>query len=179
MKTLRSRHAAILAAFAVAAGLVTGAHAQRNDGPLETRLEARRVVLAGGRESLVDAANAKPGDVIEYRATYRNSGKAALANLEATVPIPANTEFVEGSARPAGARASTDGVAFSAMPLKRKARTAAGVEVEQTVPLSEYRALRWYPGTLAGEVEVTFTARVRVVDNQPAAPPSTQGRGGG
>jgi len=174
---MRNKFLAQMAAFLLVAFAAPAALAQKAPEPLQSQLEARKVVVTAGRESLVDAANAKPGDVIEYRATYRNTGKVALGNLEATLPIPANTEFIEGSARPATARASTDGVAFSAMPLKRKVRTAAGVEVEQPVPLAEYRALRWYPGALAGEATVTFTARVKVSDDR--SPPPAPAKGGG
>jgi uncharacterized repeat protein (TIGR01451 family) len=148
--------------FALAAA--TG-HAQDSaKGAIDTRLEARKVVRsAAGSETLVPADHVKPGDVIEYAATYRNTTREPVKNLVATLPIPAHTEWVAGSARPANAKASPDARAFDAIPLKRRAMKD-GRPVEETIPYREYRALRWYPGELAGEASVTFVARVRVVE---------------
>jgi len=138
-------------------------YAQQN-GPIETRLEARTVVRAAdGKESFAPATAAKPGDVIEYAATYRNLSRQPVRNLEATLPIPSNTEFVPGSAKPAAAKASLDSRTWGDMPLKRKV-LRDGREVEEQVPFREYRYLRWYPGELGGEKSMTFTARVRVVE---------------
>lgn len=156
----------ILAALAGAALLALAplASAQQKAAvqPLETKIEQRKVARAAdGAETLVSADAVKPGDVIEYTVTYRNTGKAALSKLEATLPIPAETEFVPGSARPANAKASTDGRTFGDLPLKRTVKRN-GVDVEETVPVSQYRFLRWYPGELAGDKSLTYTARVRV-----------------
>jgi uncharacterized repeat protein (TIGR01451 family) len=138
-------------------------HAQQ-PGPIETTLEARKVIRAAdGKESFAAATAAKPGDVIEYVATYRNVTRRPVRNLEATLPIPGNTEFVPGSPNPAAAKASVDSRSWADMPLKRKAMRD-GREIEETVPLRDYRYLRWYPGELEGEKAMTFTARVRVVE---------------
>lgn len=138
-------------------------HAQQN-GPIETRLEARKVMRAAdGQETFAPATAAKPGDVIEYAATYRNVSRQPVRNLEATLPIPGNTEFVPGSARPASAKASVDSRSWGDMPLQRKVRRD-GREVDEQVPFREYRYLRWFPGELGGEKSMTFTARVRVVE---------------
>lgn len=166
--------------FAVAALATTvfvhaaPAAAQQSD-PIETRLEARKVVAAAdGKESFAAAEAARPGDVIEYTATYRNVGKQPVRNLEATLPIPANTELVAASAVPAATRASTDARNFDAFPLKRKVKRA-GVDVEEPLPLSEYRALRWTAGDLAPGRSVSFRARVRVIDDAPATGPPGKG----
>lgn len=171
---MKNRHAqAALAALVLACAGLAGAQ-QAN--PIESRLEARKVVVAAdGKESFVAADAAKPGDVIEYAATYRNTATQAVRNLEATLPIPANTELVSGSSTPAGAKASVDARSFEPVPLKRKVRRGAA-EVEETVPLGEYRSLRWYPGELAPGRSITFKARVRVLDDRPATgPPATKG----
>lgn len=132
--------------------------------PLVTQIEARKVVRAAdGRESFAPADTARPGDVIEYVATYRNNGKQPISALEATLPIPANTEFVAGSARPVNARASLDGRAFAELPLKHSVKRDGG-EVVEEAPLRDYRQLRWYPGVLVGEQALVFSARVRVIE---------------
>lgn len=159
--------AAVMAATVVHAA---PAAAQPSD-PIETRLEARKVVAAAdGKEGFAAADAARPGDVIEYTATYRNVGKQAVRNLEATLPIPANTELVAASAVPAATRASSDARTFDSFPLKRKVKRA-GVEVEEALPLSEYRALRWSAGDLAPGRSVSFRARVRVIEGEPATGP--------
>jgi len=143
--------------------------------PVETRLEARKVVRdAEGREGFVAAEGVKPGETIEYVATYRNTGKQPVSGLAATLPIPVSTEYVAGTARPANAMASVDGATFSAPPLKRRV-VRDGKSVEEEIPAREYRYLRWFPGELGGDKSLSFTARVRVVDAE--APPSTQKAG--
>jgi len=150
-----------------AAALVLAAaplHAQQQTGPLEVRLESRKVVAAAdGKETFAPATTARPGDVIEYVATYRNTSRQPIRGLEATVPVPGNTEFVVGSTRPAPAKASVDSRTWGDIPLKRKV-IRDGREVEEQVPVREYRYLRWFPGELGAEKSMTFTARVRVVE---------------
>ena len=159
MKVLAALAGAVLLAVAPLA-----AAQQKAAQPLETKIEQRKVARAAdGAETLAPAEAVKPGDVIEYTVTYRNTGKAPLSKLEATLPIPAETEFVPCSARPANAKASTDGRTFADLPLKRTVKRN-GVDVEEPVPAREYRFLRWYPGELAGDQALTYTARVRVTE---------------
>jgi len=155
----------VLAAAAILLVAALPAHAQpKASEPVKTTLEARKVVLAAdGRESFAPADFARPGDVIEYAATYRNTTREAVRNLEATLPIPVHTEFVAGSARPAAVRASLDAREFAAPPLKRTA-VADGRETIEIVPYREYRFLRWQPVHLGPEASMTFTARVRVLE---------------
>ncbi len=136
----------------IAASAAPALAQSRPDGPVRTRLEAHKVVrAAAGSEALVPADNVKPGDVIEYVVTYRNTGAEAVHDLEATLPIPEATEFIVGSTRPAGAKASWDGA------------TDGRAVVEMVAPRA-YRFLRWYPGDLAAGQSVTFTARVKVIE---------------
>lgn len=108
------------------------------------------------------ATQAKPNDVIEYRATYTNNTDKTIKGLQATLPIPPDTQFLAKSS-PAQAQASTDGVNFAAMPLKRK---VGGQTVN--VPLQEYRALRWTIAELPAGKSVVVTAQTRV-SSAPAA----------
>ncbi|HYM82232.1 MAG TPA: hypothetical protein VEY91_12585 [Candidatus Limnocylindria bacterium] len=135
-------------------------HAQ---APLDVSLTAHRVVVdARGRESLRPGDRAKPGELVEYRAAYRNAGALALRKVEATLPIPAGTEYLARSARPAPALASVDGQRFEPLPLKRLVRRPDGREELQEVPASEYRFLRWSLGAIEGRTTQTVRARVRV-----------------
>jgi uncharacterized repeat protein (TIGR01451 family) len=131
---------------------------------VETRLDLHKVTrTADGRESVVDADSAKPGDTLEYVVTYRNTSGEAVRDLVATLPIPQATEYIAGSARPATAKASLDARAFDAMPLKRKVKRD-GRDVEEAVPLRDYRYLRWPATELGANKSLTFVARVKVIE---------------
>lgn len=147
----------------------SSAWAQEKD--LSVTLTVAKVVTsAEGKESLEPGENAKPGDILEYTATYRNQGKKSVKRVEATIPVPGETEYLPGSARPAGARASADGQQFQVIPLRRKVKSADGKETTQLVPYGEYRALRWFPGDLAAGKEAKFSLRARVRNADSAAP---------
>ena len=146
--------------------------------PIEIKLERRKIVVIEGKESMQDASIAKPGDVLYEVATYTNNSNATVSKLEATLPVPVNTELQAGSVKPNTAFASTDGTNFAATPLKRKVKLANGVEVEQLVPVAAYRYLRWYPGDLAAGKSLMFSARFKVADDKPAVPGVSSGATG-
>jgi len=166
-----------IAAAAACAAWAFGASAQKAGNEVETRLEARKVVMAAdGKETFASAAQAKPGDVIEYVATYRNTTRQPIRNLDGTLPIPQQTEFLPGTEQPAQASASLDGLTYAPLPLTRKVQRD-GKTVDEAVPAREYRFLRWHADTLGAEKSVAFRARVRVIDDRGTGPPA--GRGGG
>jgi len=115
-----------------------------------------------GRETSEAVTSARPGDLLEYSAEFHNAGDKAANALVATLPIPAGTEFVPGSTKPAAALASLDGDTFAEMPLKRTVKRADGSLHEELVPPSEYRFLRWAPMDLPGHGALTVSARVNV-----------------
>jgi uncharacterized repeat protein (TIGR01451 family) len=154
-------------AIAAAAGSVTrSAHAagpaRPATGSVAVELTAQRVTRSQGKEVLVPADEAKPGDLIEYSALYRNDGAGEAKGLMATLPIPRGTQYVAGSATPRGAEASVDGHTFASLPLKRTVHTPDGRTIVQDVPVAEYRALRWPLGTLPSKQQRTVRTRVRV-----------------
>ena len=109
------------------------------------------------------AASAKPGDVLEYSASYFNGGKAAVERVQAVVPVPPGTILLANSAKPANPQATVDGINFSATPLKRTVKLPDGKSREELVPLSEYRALRWPIGTIAASQNMVVSLRVQIV----------------
>ena len=109
-----------------------------------------------GEVSATPVTQAKPNDVIEYRAKYTNNTTKPVKELLATLPIPADTQFLAKSS-PAQAQASTDGINFATMPLKRKVGTQ-----NVNIPLQEYRALRWTISEIPAGQSVTVTAQTRV-----------------
>jgi uncharacterized repeat protein (TIGR01451 family) len=154
---------------AVAAAVSLTAPVARADDNVTVQLSAQRVTKAQGREVLAAAEQARPGETLEYRAVYRNGGAAEARNLAATLPIPRGTRYVPGSAAPSRVEASLDGVRFAAVPLTRVVRGADGRDVVREVPVSEYRALRWSLGSLAGRQSRAVTARVRIEPTEVAA----------
>ncbi|NVN90479.1 MAG: DUF11 domain-containing protein [Desulfuromonadales bacterium] len=134
---------------------------------VKVTLSAHRVVKnAQGREIVSSGETAKPGETIEYRAVYKNSGTVSARNLIGTLPVPAEMEYVSATASPATASASTDGVSYSRMPLKRKVRLAGGAVAHREVPVDEYRSLRWDLKDLAPGTSVTVSARMKIKANQ-------------
>ena len=134
--------------------------------PVSNTLSVHRIVVgADGSEQAQAATAARPGELLEYNAEFRNAGSAVARGLEATLPIPQGVTYVAGSARPAGARASVDGTSFAPMPLVRRVRHADGTLADERVPLSEYRYLRWAPADLASNGALSVSARVVVAGN--------------
>ncbi len=130
---------------------------------ITAQLQAFKVVSQkDGAEKLATADTAKPGDVIEYRATYSNESKRAATNLNATLPIPAALSYVPNTASPSGFMASTDAQNFAPAPLKRAAKDKDGKTVMVMVPFSEYRALRWNVKQLAPGADFKVSARASV-----------------
>jgi uncharacterized repeat protein (TIGR01451 family) len=151
------------------------ASSQARSDALSVALTHQKVALVDGKEALVEAKSAKPGDVIEYRATYRNESDKPLQSVEATLPVPVGTAVLPASLA-AGATASLDGSGFQPIPLKRRVKQSNGKEVEVLVPYSEYRFLRWKVGSLDSGKSAVYVARVKVNESG-AAQLGSQGAG--
>lgn len=166
------RIATTIALAAVFVTIVPDAIAQKKSAdapraatdPLLIKLVRSKVILKSGREVFESATTAKPGDILEEVATYTNTTRSSLKGFEATLPVPGNTELVMASIKPANAMASVDGKTFAKLPLVQIVRQSNGVEVEQPVPLGQYRYLRWYPGEIAAEKSMTVSARFKVAN---------------
>lgn len=128
--------------------------------PVSVQLAAYQIIQNAKGDTEAKAVDKiKPNDIIEYRANYTNNTNHPIKNLTATLPIPADTQFLAKSA-PTAALASTDGVNFAAMPLKRKVGTQT-----VNVPLREYRALRWTIAEVPAGKSVMVSAQTRVNSN--------------
>ena len=164
-------HRCIRTALAAALGatvLVTAAFATAGGG-VTVELTANRVLKTQDREVLSPAAEAHPGETLEYRAVYRNDSGNEARGLAATLPIPRGTTYMPGTASPRRVEASLDGITFAPIPLTRRVRTSDGRMVVREVPVSEYRALRWPLGTLPKSQVRTVIARVRIQSPEVAA----------
>jgi uncharacterized repeat protein (TIGR01451 family) len=143
-------------------GAVFAGGAQARAEVVSQLVGVKVVVAADGKEAVESADTVQPGDVIEYRVDYRNKGDDPARALEVTLPIPLGLEFVLSSARPGEVSASLDGKVYQAVPLKRRVKGADGRELEQLVPVAEYRSLRWNAVALGAGKSKRYTARMRV-----------------
>jgi uncharacterized repeat protein (TIGR01451 family) len=125
-------------------------------------LTAHKIVKTNGTEQSVLGDKAKPGDVIEYVATYRNIDTKPATNVTATLPIPRGMEYIPNTASPERLMASTDDEHYAVVPLKRMVKDANGKAVEELVPYSEYRSLRWQLGAMPGGTTRDVKARMKV-----------------
>lgn len=137
-------------------------------GTIAVHMTHHRVTTdANGKPTLEDASRARPGDVLEYHATYSNTGTKPARDLLATLPVPPNSlEYLPKTAFPEGVLASADGKTFAPAPLVRMVTLPDGKRVMREVPVSEYRYLRWRLGELAPGKSVMVGARMRVVSEQ-------------
>lgn len=165
---------AILAAAAALFSLLFPPPASAQN--IQVELTASRVSkLADGHEQLRPASEARPGELIEYHVRYRNTGASRAQRVEATLPIPRDTVY-EATDRLPVPLASLDGRHFEPVPLRRVAVQPDGRKVLVTVPLSEYRYLRWPLGDLARDQGASVRARVRVQSNAPTGPAAAGAR---
>ncbi|HEX5362448.1 MAG TPA: hypothetical protein VFW49_15385 [Fluviicoccus sp.] len=139
-------------------GLALHAQAAPAAEPVKVNLQVFKVTLSNGKETLIESKTVKPGETLEYRATYSNVSKKNISNLAATLPVPKGMEFVAQSAKPVSVDATVDGREFAPVPLMRK-KAAGG---EEPVPVAEYRALRWKAVELQSGKSYEVSARMRV-----------------
>lgn len=162
--TLTKAALALLAACIAQPALAAQTAATSLSADLAVELAVYQVTKTpDGKETLTPAERAKPGDVLEYQAVYRNRGKQPAKSVCASLPIPAgNAVLAVESPRPANPLASTDGSRFAPFPLMRWVMLPNGQREQRPVAAAEYRTLRWELGDLAPGGSAKVSARVRV-----------------
>jgi uncharacterized repeat protein (TIGR01451 family) len=146
--------------------------------PLDITLTVKKIVRVHGEDRRLDASHAEPGDVLEYRAEYKNIGETPLSTLSATLPLPEHTELVIGSVYPAGAEVSRRSAKekFSLLPVTEEG--GRGSRKDGASSGAQYGALRWNIEKLAPGKIVAVGARVRVEnvvsERTPAVPLNVQ-----
>jgi len=122
-----------------------------------------------GTDKLTPVSSVKPGDVIEYRATYHNHDTHPISDMVATIPIPVGMNFIPSSLTPETVivqAATQDGV-FSDIPLMHSVRQANGTIKNQLVDVADYRAIRWKLGKLSANKSMTVSMRAQVAGTPP------------
>jgi len=163
------RKLVLMAVVVGALGMVLGqlpAHAQASKAVTDKKeavviqLSQKRVVSGPQGERLEEMSSVKPGDIIEYRATYTNVSKQPVQGLVAQLPVPEGLEYVPKSAKPSNAAlqmAARDGQ-FGVEPLQRKLADGS----VQPLPYNEYRTMRWNIGQLNAGASVAVSTRAKV-----------------
>jgi hypothetical protein len=82
--------------------------------------------------------------------------------VKATLPIPSGMEYIPESAVPNQVMATADDVNYASVPLKRNVKRADGKIIQELVPYSEYRSLRWDLGEIAAGAVKSVKARMKV-----------------
>jgi uncharacterized repeat protein (TIGR01451 family) len=151
---------ALLSALVFTGTFVSPAASQ---GDVSAKLAVFKVLSSpDGKEVLEPTDQVKPGDLVEYRVVYRNTGKKQVKEVQATLPIPTGMEYQGNTANPVVVRASADGKTFERVPLRREVQLANGGTEIQEVPYREYRFLLWDLASLAAGQETTVRARAQV-----------------
>ncbi|MGQ7845574.1 hypothetical protein ACUNV4_13910 [Granulosicoccus sp. 3-233] len=127
------------------------------EGPVSGHISAYTVTVdADGKEIIQPTAEARPGELMEYRLIFVNNGKSEVSGMSIVDPIPANTTFVSDSANSnAESRfeVSVDGGrTFESEPVLRIETQADGSQKQVVIPPSQYTHVRWAAvETLDGE----------------------------
>jgi uncharacterized repeat protein (TIGR01451 family) len=116
-------------------------------------------------ETLVQAGEAEPGDVLEYVATYTNVSDGGLSGFNIKLPVPANTNFI---AETANASVSSDfvvsidgGKTFEETPVTREV-VKNGKKETVVIPPEEYEVLAWKVADVL-KPKTAMTMRYRVL----------------
>lgn len=154
-------------------GLV-GSFSVAQDNPVEVTLEGYLVNVitkedGTQEEEFVEATEARPGQVVEYRVIVTNVSNETLpaSNAMITGPIPATTAYIADTATATSSEAmlefSADGGAtFAEKPLIEKENDQGEKELVEALP-EEYTAARWaILVPLEPQQTLTFTYRVTV-----------------
>jgi len=131
--------------------------------PLTITLRQFKVTVVGDKEQLEEVSVIKPGDTIEYQATYRNGGSSVISGVLATLPVPEGMEYLPVPHQQlAPTLAATANGKYGPIPLRKKISDVTGIAHIEVVPAAEYRNLRWMLGKLEAGKIVTISLRAKV-----------------
>jgi hypothetical protein len=150
----------ILVLLAVGCQTVFAAGAPTPEVRLVAYLVASTRTADGLQETLRPLKDLRPGDTIEYQATYLNPTAQTARAVMLTVPVPTGgLQYIAQQKSPLATSASIDGRSFAALPLTR-VETVAGKPVVKPVPLADYRSLRWNLGDVPAGASRVVKARM-------------------
>ncbi|WP_293374448.1 hypothetical protein [Nevskia sp.] len=164
MKYVLSRVSVFLLLTLLASGFTAQAQ-----GPVSSRLEAMKVTRdAAGVEAFAPAGEVAPGDLLEYRLVYANTGSTGISQLTVNGPVPKGTAYLPNSAAAATRhtlRYSYDGgKTWVTTPPVREVRAADGQVRREPLPNEEITNIAWQvQEPLKAGSSQTYRYRVRVL----------------
>lgn len=159
----KDMHQFVRFVLGLGAFLVIGIAVAQGHPDLDVVLEQYKIVVdARGKEIAEPAKLTKPGDVIEYVATYRNKGKSIVKDIAGILPVPDGMEYTGKKSGPRAFSASLDGQVFKVPPLQRIVTAADGRDGSVEVLEREFKLLRWQLGDLAPGKRITVSARMKL-----------------
>ncbi|WP_038056890.1 hypothetical protein [Thermus amyloliquefaciens] len=141
---------------------------------LSLDLRPYRVQVVEGKEVYEEnPLSVKPGDVLEWRLVAENRSQGTLRQVVLVIPIPKETFYLEGSAKPLVLGSVTvrpefsfdGGKTFGFPPLKKRVRVVEnGKEVEKEVEVKpeEYTHARWVVPEVPKGTKVQVSLRTAV-----------------
>jgi len=114
---------------------------------------------AKGNTVYIKTKTAAPGEKIEYRIVYHNTGNEQLSSLVVDGPVPASTLYVGGSATgnvPYELRVSIDrGSTWEKEPIVRTKKMSDGTQKKIIISPDQYTHIRWMSqkNIEAGEIQ--------------------------
>lgn len=132
----------------IALASLASVSADSSQSPLQSTMQAYLItVSADGKEAAQATNEVEPGQIVEYRMEYKNTGKTPLKGIAVTGPVPNSTQYMGDTA---STKADADftvsidgGKNFESEPVKRLVVDARGKKVEKVIPPSEYTHVRW------------------------------------
>ncbi len=137
-------------------------------------LKPYRALVQNGKEAFEEnPIGVRPGDVLEWRLVAENRTQGPLQRVTLVIPIPKETFYLDGTARPLEHRGQRvlpefsfdGGKTFGLPPLKRKVKVTEGgkeVEKEVVVDPKEYTHARWVIPVLGPGEKVMVSLRTQV-----------------
>lgn len=155
----------ILAASCLAFSLPSAA--QEASPPLQTELEAYLVQFDdAGKENLILATNADPGQIIEYQLSYHNVSDGDLSKVILNAGVPNSSEYLSHQNElsvVSTVEVKTADIAWAEPPLKRAVKNENGEVQFITVSPNEYSGVRWKLNSpLSAGEKVNTSYRVRI-----------------
>ncbi|MFN8674405.1 MAG: hypothetical protein U0457_20290 [Candidatus Sericytochromatia bacterium] len=129
---------------------------------IELKLDSKKVVIKNQKEELMDASQAKPGDVLLYTITVLNKGTSKAVEVEPEGDIPKNTVYIPEKIDPKySPEFSVDGgKTYSAKPkIKEKVN---GKEITKEATIDKYNKIKWLIKSLDPKKSIIFTYKVKV-----------------
>ena len=143
-----------------------------SEGALQSHMKAFVVTpQTDGSESFEVAKSVEPGQVIEYRTVYSNTGDSIISGLAVVGPVPPGTRYQGKSASSDVTHefeASIDGgTSWHSEPLVRTVIQPDGSEKEVVIPPQEYTHVRWKAAdSIASNASQEYRYRVFVLPTE-------------